>query len=297
MPPASSLAELGLDSAAPWSADAIARVEALARREATPTPQGELVWRVWGGDGPALVMLHGGYGSWVHWVRNVLPLSRYFTVLAPDTPGLGDSAPPPAPYTASSIAQLMVDGIERILPPGASFNLVGFSFGAVIGGQIAAMLGPRLRSFTLVGASGMGLPRASQPPLEKFRRDMPAEALANLARRNLEILMFAEPSRIDPLAIHMQTVNTLSARVKSRSISRSQALKETLPHIKTRLHGIWGSRDSTAAPHIASREAMLRAVDPNVDFRIIDGAGHWVAYEAAEHFNATLIDMLRPSSR
>jgi 2-hydroxy-6-oxonona-2,4-dienedioate hydrolase len=295
MPP--SLADLGLATRAPWPADAIRRVEALARRQTTATPHGELVWRIWGSDGPPLVMLHGGYGSWLHWIRNTLPLSRHFTVYTPDTPGLGDSAAPPKPYTAQDIAGLMASGIEAILPSGHRFDLVGFSFGAVVGGLATAHLGERVRSFTLVGASGMGLPRAAAPPLEKLQQDMSAEALARLARRNLEILMFADPARVDPLAIHMQTVNTLAARVKSRSISRSEALKVALPHIKTRLAGIWGSHDSTAAPYIASREAMLRAVDPEVDFRIIDGAGHWVAYEAADHFNATLIDMLRREPR
>lgn len=297
MPPPTSLADLGLPLAGPWPANALARVEAGARRQTTPTPHGDMVWRVWGAAGPPLVMLHGGYGSWGHWIRNALPLSRHFTVYTPDTPGLGDSPAPPKPHTAEAIAAVLAPAIACILPEGARFDLVGFSFGAVVGGPTAALLGERVRSFTLVGAGGMGLPRALSPPLEKFRHDMTPENLATLARRNLEVLMLADPGKVDPLAIHMQTVNTLGARVKSRFISRSEALKAALPRIKAPLKGIWGSRDSTAAPYLDRREAMLRTVDPGVDFRVIQGAGHWVAYEAAEHFNATLIDMLRPMAR
>jgi pimeloyl-ACP methyl ester carboxylesterase len=50
--------------------------------------------------------------------------------------------------------------------------------------------------------------------------------------------------------------------------------------------------DASAAPHRREREAIIRAARPDVDLRIIKGAGHWVAYEAAEEFNAMLRGML-----
>ena len=41
---------------------------------------GQMMWHVWGeGAGkPTLLLFHGGSGSWIHWIRNVLPLSRSF---------------------------------------------------------------------------------------------------------------------------------------------------------------------------------------------------------------------------
>ena len=50
-------------------------IAAEADRIETPCGDGMMVWRRWG-SGPPLVLLHGGYGSWMHWVRNVLPLAR-----------------------------------------------------------------------------------------------------------------------------------------------------------------------------------------------------------------------------
>ena len=32
------------------------------------------------GSGPTLLLLHGGTGSWTHWVRNIEPLSRRFSL-------------------------------------------------------------------------------------------------------------------------------------------------------------------------------------------------------------------------
>jgi pimeloyl-ACP methyl ester carboxylesterase len=60
----------------------------------TPCGDGHLVWRVWGGAAPelpALVLLHGGFGAWNHWVRTIAALEPYYRVIAPDLPGCGDS--------------------------------------------------------------------------------------------------------------------------------------------------------------------------------------------------------------
>src|SRR5205823_2404553 len=133
-----------------------------AERLETPCGDGHLVWHSWGSGRP-LVLLHGGYGSWTHWIRNVLPLSRQFRVLAPDLPGLGESATPPEPWTAKGLAAIVVGGIDRILPREGELRLAGFSFGGVIGGSVAALLGDRLRSFTVVGSNGLGLERSPTP--------------------------------------------------------------------------------------------------------------------------------------
>ena len=67
--------------------------------KAGPGAAGDVVWHSWG-RGEPLVLLHGGTGSWLHWVRNVEPLARDFTVLVPDLPGSGESASPPPPISA-----------------------------------------------------------------------------------------------------------------------------------------------------------------------------------------------------
>ncbi len=134
-------------------------IAAEAERVETPCGDGTMVWRSWGSGAP-LVLLHGGYGSWTHWIRNVLPLSRHFTVIAPDLPGLGESATPPEPWTAAGLAAIVVAGLDIVLPRAAAPHLAGFSFGGVIGGNVAAQLGDRLSGFTVVGSNGLGLTRS-----------------------------------------------------------------------------------------------------------------------------------------
>jgi pimeloyl-ACP methyl ester carboxylesterase len=266
-------------------------VEGVAReaeRFETPCGDGKLVWHSWG-SGPPLILLHGGYGSWSHWIRNVLPLSRQFRVLAPDLPGLGESATPPEPWTAQGLAAIVVAGIDRILPSDAELRLAGFSFGGVIGGSVAAQLGDRLRSFTVVGSNGLGLER-SPTPLRRVAPDADEAEEFATHRYNLNQLMIADPDKIDELALWLQKTNHGRARMRSRRFSRSGALIEALPQVKGRLDGIWGERDATAYPHVDERAHLLRSIQPGARFTVIPRAGHWVQYEAAEQFNPVLTE-------
>ena len=263
------------------------RLGGAARQQHTACGESRMIWRSWGA-GPPLLLFHGGYGSWTHWLRNIEGLTERYRVVAPDLPGLGDSAMPPSPYTPESVATILDAGLDTVLPGRERFHLVGFSFGSMVGGWLAAARGAQLRSFTLVGAAGLALPRAPMRPLLPMRPHLDAAAMAELQRVNLGILMFADPARIDELAVRLQVENVGRARLKSRRFAPTDVLRRALPLIATPLAGIWGERDVTAYPHVAERGALLRATQPGAPFDVIAGAGHWVQYEAAEEFNAIL---------
>jgi 2-hydroxy-6-oxonona-2,4-dienedioate hydrolase len=266
-------------------------VAAEALRVETPCGDGAMVWRIWGA-GPALVLLHGGYGSWTHWIRNVLPLSRAYSVIAPDLPGLGESATPPEPHTAEGLARIVIDGLDIVLPRQERLHLAGFSFGGVLGGHVAAQLGERVRAFTVVGSNGLGLVR--QPTdLKRVPAGASGDEALAIHRHNLGALMIADPAKIDELAVYIQSQNAPRGRVRSRRFSRADTLVRVLPHVTARLDGIWGGRDATAWPHLDERARMLRSFQPEARFEIIDGAGHWVQYEAADHFNPLLAEIVR----
>jgi 2-hydroxy-6-oxonona-2,4-dienedioate hydrolase len=267
-------------------------VAAEARRVETPCGDGRMIWRLWG-EGPPLALLHGGYGSWTHWIRNVIPLSRDFTVAAPDLPGLGESATPPEPHTAEGLARIIVDGLNIVFGGQTDLQIAGFSFGGVLGGHVAVQLGDRVRAFTIVGSNGLGLARQPTPLRRLAKGASEGEALA-VARHNLAALMIADPSKIDELAVYIQAQNAPRARVKSRRFSRAGTLAGALPLIQARVDGIWGARDATAYPYLDDRARTLRDVQPTARFEVIPEAGHWVQYEAAHRFNPLLADIAAP---
>ncbi|MCX7315497.1 MAG: alpha/beta hydrolase, partial [Hyphomicrobiales bacterium] len=124
--------------------------------------------------------------------------------------------------------------------------------------------------------------------------EMEESERAALHKLNLGLLMIADPDRIDDLAVTIQHNNVGKARVKSRRFANSEnitnALRQSRPD---HLHVIWGEQDAVAAGQFAEREAVLRAVRPDLTFKLIPEAGHWASYENAPAFNAYLTEILR----
>jgi pimeloyl-ACP methyl ester carboxylesterase len=266
------------------------RLDAASRKLRTPCAGGEMVWRVWG-EGRPLLLLHGGYGSWTHWLRNIGTLARSRRVIAADMPGLGESATVPEPYTPESLADVMIAGLDAVLG-GEPATLVGFSFGAMLGGHVAARSGGRIRALVVVGPNGMGPPYARQTGLVRVRPEMSQAEIAATQRANLATLMFADPARIDDFAVRLQAENALRARIRSRPFAATETLISVLPDVPGRVDAIWGERDVTAVPHLAERVAKLRRARSEARVEVIAGAGHWVQYEAAEAFDRALGKLL-----
>ena len=117
--------------------------------------------------------------------------------------------------------------------------------------------------------------------------------IAAVFHQNLAVLMFANPANIDPLAVHLLSENIKRARFRSRPFAATDTLARALENVTARLKTIWGTRDIIARPSLDARLDILRRHHPELAVRLIEGAGHWVAYEAADRFNAVFLDLLR----
>ena len=272
--------EPDLHKAQPW-----ADLDARSFKTRTPCGEGEMIWRSWGDGERTLVFLHGGAGSWLHWIRTIPAFAATDRVVAPDLPGLGGSALPPSGAGGADVASIVAAGLDAVIGKDTSCDLVGFSFGGVIAGLVASIRRP-VRSLTLVGSGGLGIIRRANP-LQRVR-DKTGAAHDEAHRANLLAWMIADPARIDPLAVAIQDWNSRHARFDSRPTGMSGLLLSALPKVDAPIVGIWGARDHAlqGEPHRA--EAALRAVRPDADFRVIADGGHWIAYEAPEAFAQAL---------
>lgn len=273
-------------------------IAAQSRIRRTPCGDGDMIWHEWGNAPRRLVLLHGGHGSWTHWIRNVEFFARHYTVLAADLPGSGDSANPPTPQGDERLADLLGDvvsaGLDSLIPADAPpYHLTGFSFGGTMAGVTAVRQERRLASVTIVGSNGMGLKRGEVPQMIKWRRLTDQDEILAAHRHNLGAHMMADPSKIDDLAVYLQNDNTRNCRLRSSPIGRTDILMEALARVRTPVNGIWGERDATAWPYHNLREEALRRLHPEVLYQIIPDAGHWVPYEATEAFNSLLLRFLR----
>jgi pimeloyl-ACP methyl ester carboxylesterase len=279
-------------------AEFIAALDQASTRHTTPLcdgHDGQIVWRSWGHghQGAPLVLLHGGTGSWMHWIRNVEPLSRDHMVIVPDLPGSGESASPQPPYSAESMAVMLLQGLNAVIGDETHFNVAGFSMGGLIAGHLAHHGSARVDALILVGSTGMGGTRAPMEPLKSWRRLPTDEAKRAVHRINLGILMIYDAQKIDALAVEVQSRNAAVSRIRGKHVSSTSTLANCLPGFAGRLAGIWGEHDPTAAPYLAERRERLQQFQPGSPFDIVPGAGHWVQYEAYETVNRRMRELLK----
>jgi pimeloyl-ACP methyl ester carboxylesterase len=272
--------------------EALSALEKRSNRVETPCGDGTMVWHIWG-DGPNLVLFHGGAGSWHHWVRNIPVLAKSYRLIVPDLPGLGESAVPPEPHTADQFAKIVADGLAVIIGPDATYDLAGFSFGGLIATHLAELQPARVRSLTIIGSGGLRVPNN---PMEFVRvRGKPPAEQWDAHRTNLGRMMITDPARIDDTAVAIHALNVRRSRVQTPSLYSLGRMSEIIAKLPMPVNGIWGATDLTAVPRVHEREEALRELSSNVAFRQVEGGGHWVLYEAADDFNEALLELLKRS--
>jgi len=267
----------------------------------TPSGDGHMVWHQWG-NGPPLVLLHGGSGAWNHWLRNIETLSRHYRLIVADMPGLGSSDDPPFvfdptdyPASVPKLAETINLGIDVILDR-EPFDLCGFSFGSIAGAYVAANAGLALKSFTLVGSSAFGWPwKGLKKPFLSMSREMAEAERLEVQRANLANAMLFTDVSDDLARIQLDNVNR--ARVRSHGVTETDVIRAGLKKVRAPLNGIWGREDIFAQPNLGRIEDLLRTLDGDCRFEIIDGAGHWVMFDAPEIFNDRLLKVLEQRSR
>jgi pimeloyl-ACP methyl ester carboxylesterase len=265
------------------------RILARATRHATPCGDGEIVWHAWG-QGTPLVLLHGGSGSWTHWIRNVEAFADAGRrVVVPDLPGFGDSARPPAGQDADAVAPALAAGLRELLGDGA-VDVVGFSFGGLVGTLVAAAQPELVRRLVLVGAPGLGL-RNGRLPLRTWRGLPDAEARA-AHRNNLATLMLHRPEAIDELAVDLQAANVTRDRMQRRRLALTDILLQTLPSLRCRLDAIYGEQDALYRDTLPQLRGCFAHAPTFEELVLLPGAGHWVQYEEPRRFNDEVLRLV-----
>jgi pimeloyl-ACP methyl ester carboxylesterase len=125
---------------------------------------GARIHYVVGGEGPAVVLVHGWPYTWAEW-RKLMPLIAQagFTVIAPDLRGIGDSAKPETGYAKLNVAE-DIRQIAQMVRPGP-VNLVGTDIGAMVAYAYAANHPDEVRRLVLAESliPGFGLEDRMNP--------------------------------------------------------------------------------------------------------------------------------------
>jgi len=273
------------------AAATIAAVEARAHRVVAEVDGRRVVWRQFGA-GPPLLLLHGGHGCWLHWIRNVEALAARHAVWLPDLPGYHDSDPLPADLPRGESFAALVAALAaswRSLGTAEAFDLAGFSFGGLVAGAWAAR-DDSVRRLLLFGTSGHGTRRRPVAALRNWRAVRDDAQRRDALAHNLRAHMLHAPGAADSLADEIHERGCLKARFRSAEISRSDLLSKLLAKVGRPMLFVWGEHDVTAEPQAVAE--LLTAGRQEREACVLPGAGHWVQYEQSGAVDALLLQWL-----
>jgi pimeloyl-ACP methyl ester carboxylesterase len=120
----------------------------------TMTLHGRTVTYAEAGSGPVLLLIHGMAGTLENWQEVIEPLARHHTVIAPDLPGHGTSAPGGGDYSLGALAAGLRDLLIALGRDRAT--LVGHSLGGGIAMQFSYQFPEMTERLVLVSSGGLG---------------------------------------------------------------------------------------------------------------------------------------------
>lgn len=255
----------------------------------------KVCWRSWG-KGKPLILLHGGYGSWAHWIKQAIPFSKNYNVLIPDMPGFGESEDLTLPHTPEKISANIAETLLKLISPEETPIICGFSFGGLIAGHLSYNLierGLNPEKLILVGPGGLGAKRGKMRNMIARHSKMSEEEIYQAHKTNLEILMMHDATKVDDLSIHIQKQNTDAHRIKSRPISSTDTLARILEKQDVPLFLLWGEKDASVGVYLEDRMSILRDINSKVRFHVEYNLGHWIMYENDVIFNKILNNFIQ----
>ncbi len=261
-----------------------------------------------GGEGPAILLIHGMAGSSRTW-RDVLPLlARDFTVIAPDLLGHGESAKPMGDYSLGAYASGLRDllallEIERV-------SVIGQSLGGGVAMQLAYQHPELVERLGLVGSGGLG--REVNPILRLFTLPgteyvMPLLFPGFVRDRGNDISQFVHDKglRAPHLAEIWRAYASLAEPENRRAFIRTlRAVIDTGGQAVSALDRIylaaamptlivWGDRDPVipVAHAYAARDAI-----PGSRLEIFEGCGHFPHAEEPVRFAEVVRDFMHETA-
>ncbi len=240
------------------------------------------------GEGPPLVLLHGGMDDSRSWRWQVEGLAGEFTVFAWDAPGCGQSSEPPETWRMPDYADCLaawLDVINVVHP-----HVLGLSWGSSIALELYRRH-PDVPASLILASAYAGW-AGSLPPEEVTQRLESVLAAADLPPEELfggwpGLLTSAASSDVvdELVAIWSDNAGTFHpAGYRAMAHSMAEAdLREVLPRIRVPTLLLYGELDQRSPPRVA---AELHAGIATAQLAVIPGVGHMSNAEAPDEFNA-----------
>jgi pimeloyl-ACP methyl ester carboxylesterase len=266
----------------------------------TMTLHGRTVTYAEAGSGPVLLLIHGMAGTLENWQEVIEPLARHHTVIAPDLPGHGTSAPGGGDYSLGALAAGLRDLLIAL--GGDRATLVGHSLGGGIAMQFAYQFPEITERLVLVSSGGLGsevspvLRAAALPGANLFIAATagPGRAAGSAVARGLAAVGLRPNADVAEVARGYASLADSDRRAAFLATLRAVVSTDgQRVHAGDRLYLaegvpvliIWGEHDPMIPVHHGEQ---AHEVIPGSRLEIFDGVGHLPQLEAPGRFVAVL---------
>lgn len=258
------------------------------------------------GEGPVLVMLHGGgpgASGVSNYHQNLPALARRFRVVLPDQPGFGGSyRPTEADLDERSITEITVDALCQALDALGieEFHLLGNSLGGAAAIAMAQMRPERVTRLVLMAPGGGWLPFGPTPtegqkemfryfngggPTEKKMADFIRAMVFDHKQFGADVVRARYEASLDPS--HIEFYHRYNAAFAKRH--GMDPLWRDLHKIKAPTLLLWGRDDRTIT--LEGAQIMLKQIR-DVQLHVFGRCGHWVQLERQRDFERLVADFL-----
>ncbi|MEV6981486.1 alpha/beta fold hydrolase [Sphaerisporangium sp. NPDC051017] len=258
------------------------------------------------GEGPVLVMLHGGGpgASGVSNYRQNLPaLARHFRVILPDQPGFADSyRPTEQDLDERSITEITVDALYQALDGLGidTFHLLGNSLGGAAAIAMAQQRPERVTKLVLMAPGGGWLPFGPTPtegqkemfryyngggPSEKKMAAFIRTMVFDHRQFGEDVVRARYEASLDDS--HIAFYHLYNAAFGKRG--GMDPLWRDLHKIKAPTLLLWGRDDRTIT--LDGAQLMLKQIR-DVQLHVFGRCGHWVQLERQREFDTLVTDFL-----
>ena len=237
------------------------------------------------GDGPPLVLLHGGWSDGRAWRPQLAGLSDAFDVIAWDAPGCGGSDDPSGPMLLADYADAVADllGALRV----GSAHLCGLSWGGGLAIAVHERAPQMVRSLVLAGAYAgwKGSLPAEEVELRLRRVQVEAHRPPDEWMDGYLSSFFSVPVRPEAVDLVREMMREVRAAGLLAMVSAfaEADLRPVLPTISVPTLVLHGEHDVRAPLPVAQ---ALHAGIPGSELVVMPGVGHEVNLAAPEAFNA-----------
>jgi pimeloyl-ACP methyl ester carboxylesterase len=237
------------------------------------------------GDGPPVVLLHGGLSDHREWRRQIDGLSDAFSVVAWDAPGCGGSSDPPESFRMPEYADCLASFIGSLALEHP--HVLGLSWGSTLALELYRRHPSIPRTLVLTAAyAGWAGSLPAEVVTERLQttlRDLslPPERFVRTLLPGL-FTKRASAEMTEELVGIMSEFHPGGARAMLHALAEAD-LRDVLPAIEIPTLLLYGEEDQRSSLAVA---AEMRSRIPGSVLVVIPQAGHQSNIEAAERFNA-----------